>query len=77
MRSGEEALKQLLALLSSCPESWEAGACPGSCLSPALSCGSSWKCFSRGFWYAPEVENTRCRVALWLNAYFILLLPSW
>ena len=34
MRSGDEALKQLLALLSSWPESWKA--CPGSCLSPAL-----------------------------------------
>lgn len=34
--SADEGLKQLLALLSSWPESWKAGACPGSCLSPAL-----------------------------------------
>lgn len=48
VRSGDEALKQLLALLDPWPQRWKPEAYPGSSLFPAL--GSSWKCFSRGFW---------------------------
>lgn len=36
VRSGDEALKQLLALLNPWPQRWKPEACPGSSLFPAL-----------------------------------------
>lgn len=36
LRSGDEALEQLLALLSPWPQRWKPEACPGSSLFPAL-----------------------------------------
>lgn len=62
MKSGDEALKQLLALLSPWPQRWKPEAPP--CF---LLLGQFLEMLSQGI-LAPEEKNTCFCVVLWLNA---------